>query len=45
MTIRLIESLAELAAICAQLVRQGITFDAKKDETTKTWTITMTGGF
>ena len=43
MTIEGIETIEELAQITAELVKQGLTFVAKKynDE----WTITLTGGY
>lgn len=41
----MVEDVAELAKICAQLVREGVTFQARKDDTTKLWIIRFNGGF
>lgn len=38
-----VESIKELAAICAELTMAGITFDVWKDEFTKVWRIETKG--
>lgn len=38
-----VESIAEMAAICAELTKAGITFDVWKDEFTKVWRIETKG--
>jgi len=41
----IVEDLKELAIITAELVRQGVIFEAHKNATTGDWAITFTGGF
>ena len=38
-----VESIKELAEICAELTKAGITFDVWKDEFTKVWRIETKG--
>lgn len=41
----MVEDLKELATICAQLVREGVVFQVRKDDTTKLWIVRFSGGF